>query len=184
MTEIQIECFATNPSSPGVTKNFAISTYDSSGNILFSNPTVGSFTISYAPTQLAGFYMGWPERTRATACENRNYADVYVKIVSIRGIYGTGNTLRIYLPTGVGVAVSPSGVLYLECTWQNRFNKTPAEFCNYVPSSPQNYVDVGVTDQQGLVPYGQYTVHVYSRDATGGLYQDSFILPSFPEWES
>lgn len=184
MPEIQIECFGKNPANAGDTKNFEINTYDSSGNVLYSDPTVGFYTIDYAPTELAGFRMGWPERTQATACENRNYADLYIKIVSVRGIYGTGNTLRIYLPTGVGVATDPLGVLFLECTWQNRLNKTPAEFCNYVTASPQNYVDVGVTDQQGLVNLGQYTVHVYSRDATGGLYQSSFILPAFPEWES
>ena len=184
MPEIQIECFATNPSSPGTTANFQITTYDASGNIQFNSPTVGSFVINYAPTQLAFFTMSWPERTRAPACENRNYADIYVKIVTVRGIYGMGDTLRIFLPTGVSLATDVNGVLYLECTWQNRYNKTPAEFCNYVPSAPQNYVDVGITDQQGLVPYGQYTVHVYSRDAAGGLYQSSFILPSFPEWES
>ena len=184
MPEIHIECYATNPSSQGELNNFEIDTYDASGNVLFSKPIVPDFEIVDAPTELFDFRMGWPERTRATACENRNYADLFIKIVTVRPFYGTGNVVRVYLPTGVTLTTDTDGTTYLECAWRNRFNKTPPEFCATGNDGIQTFINVGITDQQGLKPNSEYTIHIYTRDTSGGLYYTGVELPSFPEWES
>ena len=59
----------------------------------------------------------------------------------------------------------------------NGDNATPAiDLC----SMSSNYVQAGVTDQQGLAPGSEYTLHFYTRDADAGLGSNGFYAPAGP----
>ncbi|CAG9328029.1 unnamed protein product [Blepharisma stoltei] len=179
---IVMTCMATNPPVSGTSNDFELYVYDASSTLVYSDVAIQTFVITSAPTLLNKYSVGGPWRTREPACENTNYADITIYFTGQRTdiTYQFKDRFSFYLPTGVSLATLPSPDGAIECTFNDMANQTPGEYCTLTGSR----IDVGITDQQGLVAGTNYVIHVYTRDATAGLGYNGFVLPTFPEWES